>query len=473
LRIVRRTAVGGYPTSSYKAYKSIDRFIDEQCPKEDQMLYWQIKVTHGRLASRYLRECADPDLPDYQPMWGVIAYADAVYEQISDTWWDHSDPRKPTHLVAQRYIPLLIDRTHISDDPFILKSPLMKILDDQNYTKEEKFMFSAMIGRCFFPLRRYDDFELILFMQGLAMTGKSTFINFIREFFDPKDVGKISNIQEQIFGLESIYDKMFAECSDVTRNFRMDNGDFLSICSGEYVAVKRKNKIQLSTKWNTPVVFAGNEFPSSWQDRKKNLLRRVFIADFPNSISPDLNFPKRIGETLSTSHRFFIVCYLKLVQQVKSSGLDIWTIIERSCPRFIENRAELLKQNSAMLAYLLTTPDIEVAPECYTREADFVEAFKNWCQTRGVRSDEARPERMKDILESQTFKIERGSRPWPLDSDKPKMREDNYIVGFRYRPQESADYSSYNNNYSNNNNNNNNNHNAMEDTSYSIPVGSS
>ena len=430
----RRTAVGGYPTSSWRKYATVYEFMGEICDKESHFDMWARWVSHPRAAYGYLRDFPDAQLKKYKPDWGVIAYEDALYHQESDTFWLHSDPNKPKHLVAQWYIPLKADMRVVTDDPFVIETPILKILEDQGYNKQEKFIFAALIGRLFFPIHRMDKLELAVFMWGESQTGKSTFINFIRAFYNPDNVGKISNKQEEIFGLESIYDKMFAECSDVTRAFRMDTGDLLAICSGEYTAVKRKNKIQLSAKWATPVVFAGNEFPASWVDKKKNLLRRIFIADFPNQIVPDLNFATEIGKTLPSSHRFFIVCYLKLLQEIKQSGMDIWAIVQKSCPRFIKNREDLLMQNSPLLAFLFDCKDVEIGKDYYTPQDELMQQFSAWLTLRSLKPEgEMRPQRLKETLASQGCTVQRTEKIWPDDGVNSLLKENDYVIGLRFK----------------------------------------
>lgn len=49
-----------------------------------------------------------------------------------------------------------------------------------------------------------DDWQILPFFKGLANTGKSLLLNYLREFYEDHDVGIISNIIEKQFGLSQV-----------------------------------------------------------------------------------------------------------------------------------------------------------------------------------------------------------------------------------------------------------------------------
>jgi hypothetical protein len=64
-------------------------------------------------------------------------------------------------------------------------------------------MFEVLLGRLFYPVGKFDNWQVMPFLKGDANTGKSTVLNLIRSMFPAGSVGVITASQEAKFGLES------------------------------------------------------------------------------------------------------------------------------------------------------------------------------------------------------------------------------------------------------------------------------
>ena len=120
-----------------------------------------------------------------------------------------------------------------------------------------------------------DDWQILPFFKGLANTGKSLLLNYIREIYEDQDVGIISNIIEKQFGLgevrlfysllifltfQQIAGKFMGVGDDLRKNFQLDQTEFQNAVSGNGVSCAQKyKKTRLEKPWTTPMVWSGNE----------------------------------------------------------------------------------------------------------------------------------------------------------------------------------------------------------------------
>lgn len=121
------------------------------------------------------------------------------------------------------------------DDPMdVLTTPEVdKILDDQRLTKETKRWVYILLGRLLYEVGEYDNWQVLLFFKGVAGSGKSTLAKLMRRVFPPSHVATLSSNVEPKFGLAPLYDKYLIICSEVKKDFGMNQGDLQSAVSGE------------------------------------------------------------------------------------------------------------------------------------------------------------------------------------------------------------------------------------------------
>ena len=101
---------------------------------------------------------------------------------------------------------------HYIDQPFDIAdidTPLFdQIVKHQLNNNDELYTYMlAFIGRLFYDVGQYDNFEIMPFIVGDCNTGKSTIIDVIRAMFSSSSVGVMDSTLESIFGLQSQCDK--------------------------------------------------------------------------------------------------------------------------------------------------------------------------------------------------------------------------------------------------------------------------
>ena len=81
----------------------------------------------------------------------------------------------------------------------------------------------------------------------------------IQKFFEPENVGLLSSNIEEKFGLSSIMDKWVMLCTEVKKDFHLNQAEFQSMVSGESISIAQKNQKTHQMKWTAPGLLCGNE----------------------------------------------------------------------------------------------------------------------------------------------------------------------------------------------------------------------
>jgi hypothetical protein len=152
-----------------------------------------------------------------------------------------------------------------------------------------------------------DNWQVILFIKGVAQSGKSTIGNIAKQFYKSEDVSIMSSNIEGKFGLDVIADKMLYICFEVTRNWGLPKSDFQSIIVGEPVSIAGKNKPARTVEWDVPGLLLGNEL-GPWRDSSGSIVRRIVVAEFNNKIKKaDTTLDQKLKEELPA---LLYKCYL-------------------------------------------------------------------------------------------------------------------------------------------------------------------
>lgn len=127
---------------------------------------------------------------------------------------------------------------------------------------------------------------MIPFFKGMASSGKSTIVlKVAKQFYDPIDVGTLSNNHEKKFGLSQLHDKLLFVAPEIKSDLQIEQAEFQSIVSGEDIAIAVKHKVAFSKQWTVPGVLAGNEVPGACQLSER-------CIQYPCS---PLSFPVQVG----------------------------------------------------------------------------------------------------------------------------------------------------------------------------------
>ena len=208
----------------------------------------------------------------------------------------------------------------------------------------------VFLGRLMHKLRKYDKWEIIPFVKGVAGTGKSSMGSIARKFFEAKDVGILSSNSETKFGLQNLYDKFMFICMELKHNISLDQAEFQSMVSGEDMSIARKNLTAVNKQWDAPGLLLGNDLPK-WMDAAGSIARRMLIIHFRHKVSekdadPDLD--NKLEQELAA---LIIKCNRAYFEKVlESREKNIWDVLP---PYFKEERDEFLKETQPLYALLL------------------------------------------------------------------------------------------------------------------------
>jgi phage/plasmid-associated DNA primase len=210
-----------------------------------------------------------------------------------------------------------------------------------------------MIGRLFFPVGLYDNWQVMAFLYGDANTGKSSLINIIKALFSVGNIAVISSNMENLFGLDGKYDKELVIAFDIPKHMQnvVDQNIWQSMVSGEDIQIPRKNLQALSQQWTIPMIWASNYIPD-YKDGSGSVSRRLMMflyRKYLDACDKDTTLQKRIiQQELPAILLKSLNAYFDTVE--KHGSEDIWTF----CPQELRDNQDLIRADADNLYRFLT-----------------------------------------------------------------------------------------------------------------------
>ena len=262
--MVPKRTVNGHNTTAYVRLCTIEDFPGQYLTKEAHAEIWGTLIG-GQRAEQHLvnvlRRFRLPEFPDLVRSRHTFAFRNGIYYGKSRTFvpYDHgtetttytyqrvneinmetadilaeTDPQdqdfadnptapsaasRPTvdresdleqrKLAACHYIDLDLDPADATRGSDEIATPVLdKIFNDQKLPPRVQHRFLALLGRMFYEVGELDDWQVMLFIKGLAGTGKSTLLKLLERCYANEDVGVVSNNMEAKFGLAPLVDKV-------------------------------------------------------------------------------------------------------------------------------------------------------------------------------------------------------------------------------------------------------------------------
>ena len=420
----------GKPMHAWKEYMPIKQFIFTNITKERDYKQWK-NLTNPRDNDKHIvdniKEAEHPEFPSLQLKRSLFAFGDdengGLYSLHEDAYFPYSkqdawpqyaaeltakrrqhDPDyicypPQRHEVAIRYFeepfkPAWNDETDTPDaDPMdVLPTPeVEKILDDQRLTKETKRWVYILLGRLLYEVGQYDNWQVLLFFKGVAGSGKSTLAKLMRRVFPPSHVATLSSNVEPKFGLAPLYDKYMIICSEVKKDFGMNQGDLQSAVSGEEVSVAIKHKDAITVLWKVPFLFAGNEL-AAWKDAAGSMKRRLVVVEFNEPIVPNPRLYEGMIENFPAFLRKINLCYL--IYSSKFCDSDLWA--PGVMPEQLHSFAKNMKENVDLFSGFLSSSEFEMdlhnPRECYMPLLELKDMYFAWRREHGYEKEAWKPE---------------------------------------------------------------------------------
>lgn len=232
------------------------------------------------------------------------------------------------------------------------------------------------LGRLMFPLHKHDYWQIVLYIMGVAGTGKSTLAELFFDIFPAELIAILSSNAEKQFGLQTLYDKPLWMCMEVKENFSLNLADLQSIISGERVQVSVKNEAARMVHWKSPGMMCGNLVPP-WADKSGALFRRFVLVHFNEGLKDaqkDGSLKRQLREEMGRIIPKLSLAYMHRTRQLGEQR-DLWSAMP---PTFHKWRTVFQKGVDPVMAFVEDGGKVRVDPMGYCLEDKFLEDIKEF-----------------------------------------------------------------------------------------------
>lgn len=269
-----------------------------------------------------------------------------------------------------------------------------KILDDQELDPLTKFWLTGLLGSCLEEKGEYDKWQVMVVLKGGAATGKSTIINLVQTLFPASKIGTISSSSEEVFGLESLYDKWLVVWPEAREKQGIAQHDLHSMITGppEKVQVRRKCKTAITVEWKPPILVGTNVFVK-YEGSRGAMERRMAVFPFDRVVQKgDTELPRRLNKNRMRFLVLINVMYKSLFREFH--GCTLWDEKTDHDPakrivgqRMYEAHEEARKDLDIMFKFLTECQVLERDPSYHMEKSMFVNLFTEWKNDSGYRSN--------------------------------------------------------------------------------------
>jgi hypothetical protein len=244
-----------------------------------------------------------------------------------------------------------------------------------------------MLGRMFFPLGTFDEWQVMPYLVGEAGTGKSLVLQVMMKLHREGAVAVAGSKREEKFGLANLADAELVVGMDMPQalSAALPQEMLQSMVSGEQMEVPRKNEKALQVEWKAPVALASNHMPD-YVNTGNNVGRRLAVFKFENVVTaPHENLKRDILSTeLPQIACRFLRAYHAQRERVAAAG-SFW----RSVPaQMLQWQGELAAATNKLHEFLAQEPEerggwiIERVEGHFTLVDRFADAFKAKMETK-------------------------------------------------------------------------------------------
>ena len=380
----------GHFTHCWKERKSIEQYIYEKCESTaDYGQFHNLTSCASNIgnATTFLEKCCDPRISDLVKDRHVFAFTNGIYncneyDRELKTHYDHfyeygADITNSLdiNVVASKFFKMEFNNYEDTDDWYNIPTPtLQSIFDYQEFDEDVSRWIYVFLGRLLFNLGELDNWQVALFLEGVAGSGKSTVTKIVKKFYETIDVGVLSNNIEKKFGLSSLRNKLLFLAPEIKNDFGLEQSEFQLLVEGGDMQLPVKFKDSHYIEWKIPGLFAGNE-PPNYTDNSGSISRRLVVAKFHKKVNnKDSDMDKKLEKELSSIIKKSASAYLSAVNRYR--GQDFWS----SLPKYFRDTQRDMAQNTHSLEHFLSSGKVLIGEEHYCREKLFTQAFNEHCK---------------------------------------------------------------------------------------------
>lgn len=423
--------VGGVDVHAWKPVCEISKFVTQSLPKETCWEMWKAATKNGmkNIASavEYLTKCVDFQLPTLVKQRAVYAFRNGVYFAREDRFHDFvEDGALSDRVVACKFFDM--DFVPVDDWRDIPTPHFDSIAKFQEWPADVLEWLYVFSGRLLYPVGELDEWQVAPFFKGVASCGKSTILlKVYKNFYEPADVGVLSNNIERKFGIGAFFEKSLVLGPEIRSDFAMDQAEYQSIVSGESVQVNIKHQnARTVDSWSVPIAFAGNEVPG-WADSGGAIQRRTPVFEFTKSVTHgDMKLGVKLFAELPAILQKSNKAYLAKVRD--HADVNVWTIL----PSFFHATRKALAQETNAIEGLLDQPEVRRGADRFVSLDDFHDKLTEYESRRGMRKGRFSKDTWVGPFDRAGLAVVRDSRSY---RGGPLVSKD-WIVGMDFDAQE-------------------------------------
>lgn len=195
-----------------------------------------------------------------------------------------------------------------------------KILTCQNIPRVVQMIIYALFGRMGFPIGQLENWQIALFIQGRAGTGKTTLIKwFSNVLYDPEFIFQIASRGEGAFGMEDSIGKLLWIIAEMKGDCSSSPSMIQQMISGESIVVHRKHQIQqVHIHRSHGVMLSNDDFP--WMDSNGEFERRLASVKYEVTPKVDTTLDVKIQKESMNALYKCILAYHYLVLYIGTRG---------------------------------------------------------------------------------------------------------------------------------------------------------
>ena len=209
----------------------------------------------------------------------------------------------------------------------------------------------GLIGRLFYDVGEFDRFDVMPLIVGDTSTGKSTLVDIVSAMFAPDRIGVVDSSHEDVFGLQSMYEKELVVSSEIPDNMaRMLASDkFKKMVCGEKIEVPIKHGVAETVTWRVPMIMCGNDYPR-YRNEKGAISKRLAIFSFTRYVDiQDSSLKNRIiDEELSRLVVKSLIAYRQLLHHTGTTSF--WM----RCPSYFRDTTAGMHETTDYVHMFLT-----------------------------------------------------------------------------------------------------------------------
>ena len=383
--------VDGIPTH-YEEHLEYTDYLDDLFDYKELPSYkiYRKKVTHKHQLIDYLKTYnKDVELPFIKRDPYMYSFNNG-YFNLKTYEFKEFEKDKQYDFCSAVYIKKDFDITLLTTPFDEIKTPLFDKLLKYHVPDNEVYkIILCLIGRLFYQCKEHDTWQCMLFIKGQANTGKSTFLEIIETFFNPRDIGVIGENLEKTFGLQNLCNKRIIISSDIPSKLseKLEAATLQKMISGENVTVAVKNGDAKHVKWVSTMLMAGNFLPD-YSDKAGSISRRFAIVDMGKKvINKDASLKSQIlnNEVVSLLVKF-IKAYKFYIEKFDNVVFEDWG--KKFGIKYFDEAREEFKQETDILYCFLNAPpganetkSSNIWIECKQGEITPLETFKKSFKT--------------------------------------------------------------------------------------------